>query len=157
MWLQRLILAALAAIATGWECGVDSGWESLLATEIASNQGTTTRAFQRSSTLQPIRIHAYYGEISAFPSAQAASLKQAIVNSAAFYARFLSVYPLTENWVLAQAICGYYSVPNDHQITGIPNVDLVIYVTSFSNSGANYITARAGAWLLMEEVARELR
>jgi hypothetical protein len=143
MWVMKLLFAAAAASVWGWECGVTSQWEQELAEQVESAEGQLTSDFLRAMTMSSIRIHVQYGDMSVLFSDQLTRIEKDMSNTIAFYAKILSIYPLAQNWVLPRASCASHAVPEDHQTTGLPNVDLVIYVSAVSNSSATY-AARAG-------------
>jgi len=145
MWLQ-LVLAFVAGLGTGWECGVTPAWEKERSAQVErARRLQVGPAFQRSATLGPIRIYAHYGDMSKLSSALAVRIQTVLMPTmVAYYANTLSIYPLSQNWVLAQTTCGSQPVPTDHQTTGLSDVDLVLYVFATTDPGSNYV-ARSGA------------
>ncbi len=144
MW--QLVLAVLAATVTGWECGVTPKWEKQLSEQVKTSrrlqQGT---AFQRQAALGPIRIHAHYGDMFPLPSAVVSHIKRDLVpDMIGFYANILSVHQLQQNWILPQDACFFQAIPSDHHTVGLPDVDLVLYITATYAANETYV-ARAMA------------
>ena len=148
MWLQKLVLATVAVLSMGWECGVTPAWEKELEEQVETARRLQTgTARQRSSTLGPIRIYAHYGDMSALSSTQVTRIKTVLMPSLiAYYANTLSIYPLTQNWLTTLTTCGGQPVPTDHQTPGLANVDLVLYVSATTDATSTFV-ARAGACL----------
>ena len=144
MWLQRLLLAVTAALVVGIDCGVTPEWEKQWAGQVSERRLQATQALPRNSTLSPIRIHVHYGELFPLSTALAGKLKKEVLpNVVAYYANLLSVYPLTQNLVLPIMTCGPQEVPSDHQTIGVPNTDVIIYVSVTYDPVELYV-ARAG-------------
>ena len=144
MFLQVVIWACVGTTAFAF-CGVTPEWEKALAeTNAAHRRLQPSTAFSRSTTLGAFRMHAHYGDLSVLSEEQVSRLQTVTVPSLiAWYARVLSVYNLDQNWVLMQDSCYEQPVPITHQTTGLPNVDLVLYISATTDATSSWI-ARAG-------------
>jgi leishmanolysin len=60
--------------------------------------------------------------------------------------RVLKVYPLLNNLVIPSDIdtCLDFPIPDEHRSTGVPNTDLIVYVTAYSDASSDLV-ATAGA------------
>jgi hypothetical protein len=60
--------------------------------------------------------------------------------------RVLKVYPLLNNLVIPSDIdtCLDFPIPDEHESTGVPNTDLIVYVTAYSDASSDLV-ATAGA------------
>ena len=138
----RLVLLAICCvvITSGWECGGTRD-------EIMHGPVHERHLMTRSSNLSPIRLTPYYLNFDLGTTAQNDNFKNTLypyVDN--FFKTRLKVYSVQQNLIVGTT-CQGFTLPTEHQTTGVANSDVLIYFKSEYNTATNYI-AYAGACYL---------
>ncbi|CAG9322125.1 unnamed protein product [Blepharisma stoltei] len=122
-------------------CDVGRNWEPKVVPNFHPGRELAS-GLARGSTLQSIRLHFEYMDLSMTDSQE--SLLKGTVMSAVnnWFTNLLSVYPLQSNLKLSISKCNSVTVPSSHQTTGVA-ADYILYIYG-NTTTATYI-ARGGA------------
>lgn len=114
--------------------------------EITQGPRSSRHLISRSSVLSPIRLSYYYYNFTLNDTSLETQFKTALIPLVdSFFRTSLSVYSISENLVLTSSTClSSVIVPEEHRATGIPNTDVIIYITTNSLTSVSYV-AFAGA------------
>ena len=102
---------------------------------------------ERNSKLLPIRLTFYYYDFNLGSTFLNTNFKKNVIPAVSnFFSHALQVYQVTGNLTMAGlATCGSeIMVPEVHQINGLANTDVLIYLTTNNSTGQPYI-AYSGA------------
>ena len=111
-------------------------------------------AVTRGSTLSPIRIHFHYpldAEMTAEQEDKLKNLFMPLVGD--YFKKVLRVYPLTSDLVLpsdVETCFDGFDVPSEHKTIGVPDTDLLVYVTAYYDQDDDTV-AWAGACYLEDD------
>lgn len=104
--------------------------------------GPVSRRFllSRSASLSPLRITFQEYNLS-LPDSSTASISSLLSSVSSFFSLALTTYSVSGNLLLSEITsCGSeVIIPEFHQTYGLSNTDIVIYITSNSLQGQNYL------------------
>ena len=99
----------------------------------------------RSSVLSPIRLFYYLYNFDLGDATLNSYFSSTLLPAANdFFSQSLSVYPIQDNLKLSSTNClSSVVIPDEHKTVGVPNADLIIYITSNNLTTVSYV-AQAG-------------
>ena len=128
-----VFLLTLTRIVAGWECG---------GADAPIPQGPPNRRhlITRSGQLSPLRISFQYIDFDLGSPSANTFFKDTVIPAVDSYVRrALKVYSVQGNLLMPYSTCGSeIAVPVEHQTTGVPDTDIIVYVTDI-NSTAPYL------------------
>lgn len=136
--LAKLVLL-LVPLVFSMHCGGDF-------TEIQEGPRSERHLISRASTLSPIRLKYYYYNFTLYNTTLETQFKEVLIKLVdSFFTRTLRVYPITGNLTLSSTTCqSSVKVPSEHQTLGVPDTDVIVYITSNNLSSVSYV-AYAGS------------
>ena len=133
MIAQSSFLILLLSFIQGWECGGGISY-------IQSGPHNIRSLFVRSSTQSPPRIHYSYQDFGSDNSTLDNYIKIIIIKAVnSFFTHALKVYPIASNLIIPINKCGNITVPLVDMTIGIPNTDIIVYITSDNSPDQPYI------------------
>lgn len=89
----------------------------------------------RSSSVAAIRLYYHYVNFDLKNDTLNTMFKTTLMSMVdSFFTTTLKVYQIQENLILSSSTCGSVSIPTEHQTTGVPDTDVIVYITT------NYLT-----------------
>lgn len=134
--MKTFIFIAFLTLGLAWDCG---GARALIKSTVKLNHLNMLR----NSTTAPIRIHYEYIDFDLGSETLNEYFKETLMTAAdSFFKHTMKVRSVIGNLSLHEAECEVI-VPEEHLRYGIPNADMVIYVTSSNLPNESYIAYAA--------------
>ncbi|CAG9318547.1 WIF1_2 [Blepharisma stoltei] len=147
-----LLCLTLLSTVLGHQCGVGEDWQPTIHKYPHSGRQLET-GLDRGADLKPLRLHFEYLDLN-MDSSQETILKDQVMPAVMhWFNTTLKVYPLTANLVVSISECNGASVPADHQSTGIPDTDFVVYITGSAQGSAAEVAV--GGTCLQDSAGRK--
>jgi hypothetical protein len=138
MWLLLIFSILLLECNSVPTCGVTKEFEEKAHIHLLENSARGRNlALSRGSTLSPIRIHFHYSLDFSMTSSQRDELRNFLIPVVGEYLqKVLRVYPLLNSLLIDSRIteCSGFTIPIVHTTVGVPNTDLIVYLTAYNTN-----------------------